>query len=281
MKLHQYNDIIDFINNNYKKSTTLKQILIQTFEKFDNKTLGSIYSQECQKRIKRIHARQTTPEKMNELYFQFCEEFQKRTYPHVMLNMASKIGLQPALFARIILDRHLAYTVFDGESPPKSELSKLMKSPFLIEDPLIANEIEICLISDDVYGPTASTINQSIGHEYEFKLKDELERAGISFQSEEILRQRGYDKTPDTILEIPIAVEGHVVCWIESKASFGDPSNHANYLKEQYWSYWNRFGSGLVIYWFGFVEELNSNQQRGILLYDKFPEQFQILNPDI
>lgn len=36
------------------------------------------------------------------------------------------------------------------------------------------------------------------------------------------------------------AVDGRVVNWIESKALFGDPANHAAYLKDQFWSYWNR-----------------------------------------
>lgn len=81
----------------------------------------------------------------------------------------------------------------------------------------------------------------------------------------------GYDKTPDIILEVPIAVEGHIVHWIESKASFGDDHSHRNYLNEQFWSYWNRFGPGLVIYWYGFIGELDCQRDRGILLKDCFP----------
>lgn len=58
----------------------------------------------------------------------------------------------------------------------------------------------------------------------------------------------GYGKTPDVRFEIPILVDGKVIYWIESKATFGCRLNHPKYLDEQYWSYRNRYGPGLVIY---------------------------------
>ncbi|CAB3988739.1 Hypothetical predicted protein, partial [Paramuricea clavata] len=85
------------------------------------------------------------------------------------------------------------------------------------------------------------------------------------------MRSQGYDKTPDFKLQVPIAVDGRVVNWIESKASFGDESSHKTYLKDQFWSYWNRFGPGMVIYWFGFIDELDCNRDKGIILSDQFP----------
>ena len=36
----------------------------------------------------------------------------------------------------------------------------------------------------------------------------------------------------------------------------------------------NRFGPGLVIYWFGFIEELDVNREKGIMLADRFPKVF-------
>jgi len=80
-------------------------------------------------------------------------------------------------------------------------------------------------------------------------------------------------------LDIPFAYNGHVINWIESKALFGDEDHHSNYLKEQLWSYWNRYGPGLVIYWFGFIDELDCNRDKGILVCDHFPENIVYCNP--
>ncbi|KAF7251731.1 hypothetical protein EYD10_02658 [Varanus komodoensis] len=82
----------------------------------------------------------------------------------------------------------------------------------------------------------------AIGHEHEVLLKEMLLEKNISFLAEDQLRAKGYDKTPDFILEVPVAVEGHIIHWIESKASFGDECSHQAYLHDQFWSYWNRYG---------------------------------------
>uniref|UniRef100_A0A672H7T3 CDAN1-interacting nuclease 1 n=2 Tax=Salarias fasciatus TaxID=181472 RepID=A0A672H7T3_SALFA len=147
----------------------------------------------------------------------------------------------------------------------------MIKDPSLIPDQVLAYNVQQCTINDCCYGPLVDCIKHAIGHEHEVLLRDKLKERNLSFLDENQLRTMGYDKTPDIILEVPIAVEGHIVHWIESKASFGDDHSHRTYLNEQFWSYWNRFGPGLVIYWYGFIGELDCQRDRGILLKDCFP----------
>lgn len=93
------------------------------------------------------------------------------------------------------------------------------------------------------------------------------------------MRSRGYDKTPDFKLEVPIAVNGFVINWIESKARFGNTEIHQKYIKEQFLSYWNRFGPGLVIYWFGFLDTLNEPSEKRFIIMDHFPEDVTYMDP--
>ncbi|GIL43495.1 hypothetical protein Vafri_956, partial [Volvox africanus] len=79
---------------------------------------------------------------------------------------------------------------------------------------------------------------------------------------------------------VPVAVRScsgseHLVCWVDSKATFGDPRTHLKQVEEQYCTYVNRYGPGMVIYWFGFVEDLNNDPQ--VLLCDDFPDSASII----
>ena len=92
---------------------------------------------------------------------------------------------------------------------------------------------------------------------------------------EDALRQRGLSKTPDALLVVPFGVyvnggnEFRVVNWIDSKAMFGDRESHVNDNLSQLQGYVNRFGPGMVIYWFGYIDSLNTDPD--ILMVDQFP----------
>jgi hypothetical protein len=46
-------------------------------------------------------------------------------------------------------------------------------------------------------------------------------------------------------------LEWKIVQWVDSKAYFGDEYTHRNIVLPQAESYVNRFGPGLILYWFG------------------------------
>lgn len=112
-------------------------------------------------------------------------------------------------------------------------------------------------------------------------------QAGMHYYDENDLRRMGFDKTPDIKMILPFLYKGEVVNWIESKATFGDVKTHKYYIQQQLNSYSNRFGSGIIIYWFGYhvdTPKLPENKV-GIIVLDNFPEkqhmQFLDLNGDL
>ncbi|ESO92740.1 hypothetical protein LOTGIDRAFT_162217 [Lottia gigantea] len=267
-----YNEIIEDIFKKLSDSDIVKKHTGLSLN-----TLTSIKSLEYQRKMKKYHYLHYSQE-AQQLYFDRYLQGISNGQKHVLLTLAEDADLSPALLARMVLEKQLASSESDVVTS-RSFVTQLMKEPNLIEDPILANEINQCILSDEFYGPITDSVKHSIGFEYEFKLKRILEKLGHCFIGEEQMRVKGYDKTPDVKLEIPIAIDGHIVNWIESKASFGDDASHKTYLKDQFWSYWNRFGPGMVIYWFGFIEDLDSNQEKGIILRHDFPEDIVTMNP--
>ncbi|XP_061699068.1 CDAN1-interacting nuclease 1 isoform X2 [Syngnathoides biaculeatus] len=213
-------------------------VLKKRFPNHSQSTLLSIFSLEYQKRTKRTISRHHAPDVIESYYQRYLSEAVTRPSAPVLLELANEVDLSPALMARLILDRFLQN--LEGETPSKLVLNSMLKEPSLIPDQTLAKNVYQCTVNDCCYGPLVDCIKHAIGQEHEVLLCDKLKEKNLSFLDENQLRAKGYDKTPDIILEVPVAVEGHIVHWIESKASFGDDHSHRTYLNEQFWSYWNR-----------------------------------------
>ncbi|CAM2115977.1 CDAN1-interacting nuclease 1 isoform X6 [Lepidochelys kempii] len=274
----QYDEIAQFLGHVQPTRQSLRK-LKERFPSQSQSTLLSIFSQEYQKQIKRTHAKHHTAEAI-ETYYQrydlpshpirrYLSGVMKNAAAPVLLELANEVDFAPSLMARIVLERFLKEQ--EGTIPSKTLINSMLRDPSQIPDGVLANQVYQCTVNDCCYGPLVDCIKHAIGHEHEVLLREMLLEKNLSFLAEEQLRAKGYDKTPDFILEVPVAVEGHIIHWIESKASFGDECSHQAYLQDQFWSYWNRFGPGLVIYWYGFIEELDCHRERGILLKDCFP----------
>jgi len=94
-----------------------------------------------------------------------------------------------------------------------------------------------------------------------------LDDREISYCTEAEIRAQGDGKTPDFVLSDPIPIEDHMVRWIESKALFGDDFEHKHYAKKQFREYADIFGEGMVVYWYGYLEDLSSEDE-GYLIKD-------------
>lgn len=184
----------------------------------------------------------------------------------ILISIARKYGVSPLTVAKEVLKREFNVN--------ETVAISYTRDSTLIDDPKIAFEVYLCLISDDQSGPLSDLIKQNFGSEYEQRLKKILEDNGICFKTETELQQIGYDKTPDFRLLIPIAINGIVINWIESKALFGCEYLHELYKNKQYFSYYNRFGTGLIIYWFNYIETLQKHIEHKWLISDHFPADF-------
>lgn len=283
MKEEEYNSIVCAIRT-YKKSLIgsrrkLEEELQQSFPDVPAKTLSSIYTFEYQRKVK--HDRPKHFKHADQWYKMYLKKL--TAAPGILLNMADDLDIAPSLLARIILEKHYENLASKDDSvvSSKNVVTRVMKDTTLIEDPILSYEVYLCILHDDQYGPISDCIHYSIGQEYEYKLHQMVSALGIPFSDEERLRSKGYDKTPDVKLEIPFAVDGFVVNWIESKALFGDKEIHQNFLKEQFLSYWNRYGTGLVIYWFGHLDNLELHSSQKIIIRDSFPTDIVKLNPGV
>lgn len=261
--------------------------LCQKFPEEKAEVLRSILAQQHSKHVKITYSTNTKTHKRNAIVKEYYDGVKSSKEIGVIEDIAVRNRFSSALTGRIILEHYIKSNHesgadsedTDNKAKQKALISKLMRTPSLIQDLRLAQEIQYSTYADPLYGPNAECIKQGIGHEYEVILKEELRKRNIGFEDEDQFRAKGYDKTPDVKLIVPFSVNGIIINWIESKALFGDDEHHTNYLRDQLWSYWNRFGPGMVIYWFGFIDDLNTRKHKGILVSDSFPESISLMQP--
>ncbi|XP_061467504.1 CDAN1-interacting nuclease 1 isoform X7 [Rhineura floridana] len=237
----QYEEIAQFLDRVPPTRQSMRK-LKDRFPSQSQSTLLSIFSQEYQKLIKRTHIKHHTPEATETYYQRYLNGVMKNAASPVLLDLANEVDFAPSLMARIVLERFLQEQ--EGLIPSKTLINSMLRDPSQIPDGILANQVYQCTVNDCCYGPLVDCIKHAIGYEHEVLLQEMLLEKNISFLAEDQLRAKGYDKTPDFILEVPVAVEGHIIHWVESKASFGDECSHQAYLHDQFWSYWNRASEG-------------------------------------
>jgi len=285
MKREIYNTIIESING---EEFDIQNTLEKLKEKFPSErveTLRSILTQHYTNEVKKTYRKPLTYQDQKKK--DYCSLFQKHLianesskgvkYESAIAEIAINNRFSPALLAKIILSDQLNINRSDNDS--KKKVKQLLDNTNLIPNGKLAFEVWRACLEDENYGHYSECIKNAVGNEYEKRLKYRLRQLGISFQDEHDLRSLGYDKTPDVVLDIPFSTkDGSIINWIESKALFGSDDNHNNYLKDQLRSYRNRFSTGMVIYWFGFISDLEiSSSKEGIFVKDDFPGDKDII----
>ncbi|CAG0908125.1 unnamed protein product, partial [Cyprideis torosa] len=263
----RYKEILDFISTLRPQDWYLID-LSPHFREVPAFTLSAILSQWLMEYMKKTHSRRLGSA---EVYGRIRKEYRRRLDAGekvgIMLRLSYKYGVSAACLSKKLLLDELRDR---PEEDPKL-VDKYLKNTSLLKDFRLAEEVDMCSFTDRFYGPIGNVIKRQKGLDYEAKLHAELKKLGLEFCSEDELRVRGSDKTPDVLLKTPFFYDGVAINWIESKAVFGEPISHAQLCDSQYEKYRNRWESGIVIYWFGFVKDLEV--PRGIKLRSSVPPE--------
>ncbi len=161
------------------------------------------------------------------------------------MEIAGDLNFPPVLTASIILHQK-------GVSP--SQFRKFVKDVESVEGSRLKEELREALKNDIVYSPEGNMMQASRGRMVEEEVKKWLESKQIGFMREAESRKH-HPKTPDFLLEKKLTINDREYNWIECKASFGDKIEVKKDHKKQFQHYVELFGSGIVIYWYGFTEE--------------------------
>ncbi|XP_065360521.1 CDAN1-interacting nuclease 1 [Calliphora vicina] len=262
---NEYRNLCDFINNYQGLPIDCEMELQDNFSQIQRLTLKAILQTELTNRMRSQYWRYDANAKK---YLTRYEELSMNSPgdSNILLNIAREERIGPVMMCRSLLK-----TKYDFNS--KMKLTKLMRYPHLIEDPLLSANVAQCLCSDSQDGPLIDLKRRVLGEEYEFKLKEMANKSGMHYYDENDLRRLGYDKTPDIKMILPFLYKGEVINWIESKANFGDIKTHKWNIQQQLNSYCNRFGAGIIIYWFGYHESTPKlpDNSIGIIVLDDFP----------
>lgn len=126
-------------------------------------------------------------------------------------------------------------------------------------DGRLKKEVLEAMEFDYFFSSKAHDMHAEKGELGESVLATWLTENGLTYRSENDLRAEGFTKTPDFLLDEEIEIDAVQVSWIESKALFGDKREHAHYIKKQFREYEKKFGVGMIVYWYGFIDGISYN----------------------
>lgn len=148
----------------------------------------------------------------------------------------------------------LAFLILNRIGVTRKKFREYLEKPDRISSWRIRHEMKEALAEDIAYSPKAVEEQERRGKEAEQKLGEWLTKKGISYTTEREAEKGLGKKTPDFLLKKPMKFMNTEINWVESKASFGEPSQVERDCRKQLSHYIHIFGPGLVVYWPGWVE---------------------------
>ena len=165
------------------------------------------------------------------------------------VKIANELEFSPILFASFILIKK--------KGIGRKQFNEALRDTKLIRDPRVKKEIEECIKEDFVYSPWAYDIQKKNGEEGERRGAEWLDKKKIPYLTEKDNKEMNHHhKTPDFLFEHPQDINGFKANWIESKSMFGDDREVKRQFNKQLGPYLKYFGPGIVVYWYGFIDDI-------------------------
>ena len=243
MKLSEYQEL-------YRKLSTPEDIefLAENFG-YDPELLLVIYTQ----RVTRDTTRQ---------FYRVKNQANRLAYAwnngESFVTIARRFNFPPILLALMILE---------SRGTGRKQFWKYLADLNTAPNPRLRKELAEAAEEDIVYSPAGSAKQYERGRWGEGRLKKWLEDRSVQYRTEAQIRGE-FEKTPDALLKTPLKWEGSTFYWIESKAIVGDPYEIKRHIKKQLVPYTQLFGDGVVVYWFGYVEDGGVALPEGITVVD-------------
>ncbi len=174
-----------------------------------------------------------------------------------ILEMSEELGFMPVLVARELL-KALGLSKF--------AVKQKIKNPETIEDERLRREVKEALSEDFVFSPEAHELQEEKSRLGEKIIERWLISSGAIFMTNSEYIRVGNILTPD-FLTSELEILGFKINWIESKALFGSAEEHKRYLKKQYSKYIRSFGTGAVVYWYGYEDRI-IGEEKNLLVLD-------------
>ncbi|NLI62925.1 MAG: TPD domain-containing protein [Methanosarcinaceae archaeon] len=168
------------------------------------------------------------------------------------VEISKQYNISPVLVSNAILKK-LEFT--------KKEIKRFNKNPNSCHNKRISGELKEVSKTDFMFSHKANKRSDDMGKAGEILIQKFLCEQNIDFLDENHLRKKKYKKTPDFLFETPQRLSGSDIYWIDSKMLFGNFKNHRKHRDSQFTEYTDLFGPGLVVYWFGFINELNETDE--------------------